>query len=181
EENARIAREDFFGVQNSRKAYKGMLAALLDPKLMNAKKQEETRQKEFAEKDDKLKGSLKAWDNVAAAMKVRAKEYKPSVLLQGARGFRGRLFGIAKVLLRAADEREKANKEWLPEYTDARLESLTEDLFSNEPIHPDYEVLNLADSLTLLAGELGHDHEIVKKALGGKSPEERAREGIKGS
>src|SRR5262249_17290094 len=34
QETRRIAREDFFGVQNSRKAYRGMLAALLDPRLM---------------------------------------------------------------------------------------------------------------------------------------------------
>jgi hypothetical protein len=158
-----------------------MLAALLDPKLMAAKKKEEARLRAFAAKDETLKGSAKAWDNVASAIKVRDKQYKPFILVEGARGFRGRLFGIAKVLVRAGDERAKENKERLPEYSEARLESLTEDLFSNEPIYPDYEILNLADSLTLLTAELGHDHEVVKKALDGKSPEERARELIKGT
>ena len=32
-ENARRARDDFFGIQNSRKAMTGMLAGLLDPAL----------------------------------------------------------------------------------------------------------------------------------------------------
>jgi hypothetical protein len=181
EENARIARDDLFGAQNSRKAYKGMLAALLDPKLMSAKKQEETRLKEFAEKNDKLKDAGKAWDKIADALKIRARELKPHTMIEGARGFRGKLFGIAKTLVRAGDERAKDNKERLPEYTDARLESLTEELFSREPIYPEYEILNLSDSLTLMAGVLGYDHAIVKTALAGKSPEERARELIKGS
>ncbi len=43
EENKRQAKELFFGVQNSRKARIGGLAALLDPKLFEAKKQEEER------------------------------------------------------------------------------------------------------------------------------------------
>ena len=42
EENARRARELFFGVQNSRKAYDGELAGLLDPDLMGPKVQAET-------------------------------------------------------------------------------------------------------------------------------------------
>src|SRR5947207_479901 len=95
DENRRIAREDLFGAQNSRKAYKGMLASLLDPKVMAAKKKEEARLRAFAAKDENLKGSAKAWDNVAAAIKVRDKQYKPFILVEGARGFRGRLFGIA--------------------------------------------------------------------------------------
>ena len=37
EENARRARDDFFGVQNSRKALDGRLAGLLDPELFSAK------------------------------------------------------------------------------------------------------------------------------------------------
>jgi hypothetical protein len=91
------------------------------------------------------------------------------------------VFGIARTLVRAAEEREKEPKDRLPEYTPTRLESLEEELFSKEPLYPEYEILNLADSLTLLSGELGQDHEIVKKALAGKSPEARARELIKGS
>jgi hypothetical protein len=181
EENARIARDDLFGVQNSRKAYKGMMAALLDPTMMNAKKKEEARLKAFAEKDDKLKDTLQAWDRIAEALKVRAKEHNRHTMIEGGRGFRGHLFGIARRLVRAGDERAKENKDRLPEYSEAQLESLTEELFSKEPIYPEYEILNLADSLTLMTAVLGHDNETVKKVLAGKSPEDRARELVKGS
>ena len=54
--------EEFFGVQNSRKAYKGMLASLLDPRIMAAKRKDEARLKEAAQKDDKLAGAVKEAD-----------------------------------------------------------------------------------------------------------------------
>ena len=41
EENARRAKEDLFGVQNSRKALTGELAGILDPSLMQKKKEQE--------------------------------------------------------------------------------------------------------------------------------------------
>jgi hypothetical protein len=181
EENRRIAKEDFFGVQNSRKAYKGMLAALLDPKLMEAKRKDEIRLRAAAEKDEKLAGARTAWDRIAAAMKVRDKLYKNYALVEQGRGIRSVYYSMAHQLVRAADERAKPNKDRLREYGDAQLESLTEQLFSKEPIYDEYEILKLADSLTLLASELGHDHPVVKTALGGKAPEDRARELVKGT
>ncbi len=181
EENRRQAKEDFFSVQNSRKAYKGMLAALLDPRLMAAKRKDEARLKAAAEKDEKLAGAVKAWDRVAEAMKVRGKLYKSYTLIEQGRGFRSALYEHAMHLVRAGDERAKPNKDRLREYSDARLESLTQELFSREPIYDEYEILKLGDSLTLLTGELGLDHPVVKKALAGKSPEARARQLIKGT
>src|SRR5205807_4425135 len=71
DENRRQAREDFFGVQNSRKAYKGMLAALLDPQFIEVKAQDEKRLRAAAAKDEKLQDAGKAWDRVTEAMKVR--------------------------------------------------------------------------------------------------------------
>lgn len=43
-------------------------------------------------------------------------------------------------------------------------------LFSEEPIHNDFEILKLADSLTFFAEELGIENPLVQMALGGKSP-----------
>ena len=127
EENRRIAREDLFGAQNSRKAYKGMLASLLDPKMIDAKKKEEARLKAFAGKDDKFKDSLKAWDNVAAALKVRDKRIQAAHPHRSARGrFRGHLFGIRADA--AAGRRgavtPRRTRSRLPEYGEARLEIL---------------------------------------------------------
>src|SRR5439155_15959610 len=54
EENAREARELFFGVQNSRKAREGMLAGLLDPELMGPKQQAEKSLREAVSSQPEL-------------------------------------------------------------------------------------------------------------------------------
>jgi hypothetical protein len=181
EENRRQAKELFFSVQNSRKARIGGLAALLDPKLMAAKKKEEARLKQEAEKNDKLAAARGAWKAIAAAQKVRAKHLKRYMLLENRSGFMTDYFGIARTLVRAAEERAKPNDQRLQEYGEARLESLTEQLFSNEPIYNEFETAKMTDSLTLLCGELGESSPLVKKVLAGKSPVERAYELVSGT
>ena len=49
-------------------------------------------------------------------------------------------------------------------------------LFSEEPIYENYEIVKLADGLTFLAEELGYDDPLVQKVLDGKSPRDRAAE-----
>lgn len=180
-ENARRAKEIFFSVQNSRKARDGGLAGLLDPQLMAQKKDDEKKLRDAVAKDPKLKEAAGAWDKIAAAQKVRAETLVPYTMLEAGVGFRGTLFHTARVLVRAAEERGKPNKDRLRDYADARLDSLENDLFSAQPIHEDMEELLLADSLTYLAEQMGPDSDLVKKVLEGKSPRDRAAELIKGT
>jgi len=75
----------------------------------------------------------------------------------------------------------KPSGDRLREFADARLASLKFQLFSDEPIYEDLEIVELADGLTLLATGLGPDDELVKKVLAGKSPRDRAYELISGT
>jgi hypothetical protein len=185
DENARQARELLFGVQNSRKARVGGLAALLDPQLMARKKEQENKLRAKANADESLKDARDAWDRIAAAQKVRAANIRKYTLLEGGRGgaagFHSELFDIARTLLRAADEKAKPNSKRLREFRDSNLESLEFQLFSEAPLYDNFEKVKLADGLTFLATELGADHPLVKKALNGKSPAERAYELISGT
>jgi hypothetical protein len=181
EDNKRQAKELFFTVQNSRKARKGGLAALLDPEVMALKKAEERRLKEAADKDEKLADARGAWERIAKAQKVRAAHIRRYTLLEGRAGFFSDLFGIARHLVRAAEERAKPNKDRLREYGEANLESLQLQLFSEEKIYPDFEIVKLTDSLTFLTSELGFSDPLVQKVLAGKSPHERARQLVKGT
>jgi len=181
EENRRQAKELFFSVQNSRKARIGGLAALLDPVLLAAKKKEEARLKAKADADEDLAGARESWKRIAAAQKVRSANIRRYTLLEGGAGFFTDYFGIARRLVRAAEERAKPNNDRLPEYSEARLESLTEQLFSNEPIYNEYEIVKLTDSLTFLANELGYTNSLVQKVLAGKAPVDRARDLITGT
>jgi hypothetical protein len=181
DENARQAKEFFFSVQNSRKARVGGLAGLLDPQLMGRKKAQDEKLRAAIAKDPKLKDALAAWDKIAAAEKVRAANARDYNMLEAGHGFTCELFGIARTLLRAGEEKPKPNGERLREYTDSNLESLEDELFSTAPIYDDYEIVKLTDALTFLAAQLGSENALVQKVLAGKSPHERARELIKGT
>jgi hypothetical protein len=180
-ENKGQAKKTFFSIQNSRKARVGGLAALLDPKLLAAKKAEDARLQKAAEADGRFEGARDAWKRVAEAQKVRAKHLHRYSLLESGTGLWSRLFTIARDLVRAGDERAKPNKDRLRDYSEANLKSLELQLFSREPIYDEYEILKLGDSLTFLAGELGYRDPLVKKILDDKSPQARARELIKGT
>jgi hypothetical protein len=181
EENARRAKEDLFGVQNSRKAYNGEMAGILDPSLIEKKRAAEQHLQEQVRADAKLKDVAGAWARIEQAQRVIGNNAKEYNLLEGANGFHSTLFGIARTLLRAAEEKPKPNRERLSEFGQARLESLEFQLFSEEPIYDDFEQLKLANSLTWLAMQFGASNDLVQKVLAGKSPRERATELVLGT
>jgi hypothetical protein len=180
-ENARRAEEDYFSVQNSRKARIGGLAGLLDPAIMAHKHSDEQRLHDAVAKDVGLKDAADAWDRIAAAEKTRRKVAVPFIMLEGGAGFNSDLFSTARTLLRVGEERPKPNGERLREFSDSNLKSLEQQLFSEKPIYEDLEIVTLTDSLTLLCEQLGVKNELVKKVLAGRSPRDRAAELVTGS
>ncbi len=176
EENARRAREVLFGVQNSRKAYDGRLAGLLDPDLMGPKARAEADFKSRLAGKPELADALAAYDKIADATKTLAAQAIRYSLLEGGQAFSCESYSIARALLRAGDERPKPNGERLREFSDANRESLELALFSEKPIYTDLEILTLADSLTFLATQLGDNDPLVQKVLAGKAPRDRAVE-----
>lgn len=181
EENWRRAQDDFLGVQNSRKALDGKLAGLLDPELFSAKVAAESDLKARLAGKPELADALAAYDKISEATRTLAVQAVRSGLLEGGQAFRSDSFGIARTLLRAGDELPKPNGERLREFADSGRESLELSLFSEKPIYADLEILLLADALTFTAGQLGSDDGLVKQALAGKSPRERAVELIQGT
>jgi hypothetical protein len=176
DENARRAREELFSVQNSRKAYDGELAGILDPEFLAGKRKTEENLKEWVKASGKFPEAVDAWDRIAKAQKVIAENVRRYNILEGGQGFNSDLFHIARTLLRAAEERPKPNSERLREFGEAGRESLEFELFSDKPIYDDLETLTLADSLTFMAMQLGAEDPLVQKVLAGKSPRERAAE-----
>jgi hypothetical protein len=176
EENARRARELLFGLQNSRKALDGRLAGLLDPDLMGPKAKAESQFKaRLASTPGAVAAdALAAYDKIARATDILNTQSDRSYLLEGAQAFQSTSFRLARILLRAGDERTKPNGERLHEFSDSGKISLELALFSEAPIYKDLEILTLADSLTSLAGQLGTEDPLVQQVLAGKSPRERA-------
>jgi hypothetical protein len=181
EENARRARDLLFGVQNSRKARNGMYAGLLDPVLMSQKQAAEDKLKTQVQQNPDTKDALQAWQQIADAQQVVAQNALEYNLLENANAFNCTLFGIARTILRGVEEKAKPSGERLREYRQSNLESLEFQLFSEEPLYDDFEILTLADSLTWLARQWGDLNPMAQKILAGKSPQERASELVLGT
>ena len=184
-ENARKAREDLFGVQNSRKAREGQLGGLLDPDFFGRLQDGEAKLRDaFANTDGgKHAAALGAYERIERAGSILRANSRIFDYFEGARGgaaaFNSQLFRIARTLLRAGAERPRPNGERLPEFRESSRPSLELQLFSEEPLYQDYETLTLTDSLTELAAQLGAGDPLVQGVLNGKSPRDRAAELVK--
>ena len=186
-ENARRAEDELFGIKNSRKAYLGMLAGLQDPAILGKKRDSEKELREVVSKDPKLSQPYgEGWDQVAATIKTLIKirdEYNLFGIgpQRRAQSFNSHLFDIAIKLVRLSEETAKPNAERLREYSEAGLDSLKLQLFSDAPIYEDLETVQLADSLGMMVEFMGEENETVQMVLAGKSPRDRAAELIHGT
>ncbi len=174
-ENNRRAGNLYFSIQNFRKLRDGELAALYDPAFVAAKAGAEAEfRARLAAQPERFGEAIGAYQRIAAAQAIIATQITRLRLLEERRGFEGDSFVLARDLLRAGDELPKPNGARLREYGQARLPSFELELFSAKPIYADLEVVRLADSLQLLAEQLGATDPLVVTVLAGKSPRDRA-------
>ena len=175
QEASRRARDELFGIQNSRKAYTGMLAGLQNPLTVQNKQAREDRLLAAVAKDPKVRGLAEAWPEIAAIQQEKAEMLGKSV------SFRSSLFGYALQLVLLAAEDQKPNEERLRGYTDAARDSLLQSLLSTAPVYADLEQVKLADELSRFIETQGADSPLVMRVLAGKSPRERAAELVNGT
>lgn len=178
-ENARRAKDMLFGVQNSRKARRGGLDGLRDPAIMAEKRTREQHWRERFAADPQWREALAAYDRIAQAQAAMASNAVAYALLEGGQGFTSTLFPIARTLFRWPHEKAKPNGQRLSEFRDSHLPSLELELFSAEPIYPDFERVQLADGLGSLVGQLGFTNALVQRILAGQSPSASAAEWVR--
>jgi hypothetical protein len=171
-EERRQATQDLHGVENGRKARSGVLAGLLDPRIMTAKREAERRLRD--EIDAASPGRECPFARIEDAQRTLDAVAERHRLLEGAAGFNSEFFRTARTILRAVEEGAKPSGERLREYRDSNRESLLHQLFSEEPLYDAFETVKLADSLTFLATMLGADDDLVRSVLDGLPPAERA-------
>jgi hypothetical protein len=164
-ENARRAKDEWFGVANSRKARLGGLAGLQDPEVMRNKIADEKSLRDaVAAKPETQAACGDPWRDVLQTLRRWDELYTTHELLERGFAFDSQHFQIARTLVRMADEDAKPNAERLREYRTSNRESLRHSLLADAPIYDDLETMKLADSLSLC------------KVLAGKSPRQRAAE-----
>lgn len=175
DEHRRQALEDLLYIQNGRKAFGGILAGLLDERMVARKAAEERQLRDFVNGDSQRKKNYGgAWESLTVALDKSKPYYSEYLLLENRRTKLCRLHDIAAKLVRSAEERRKPDGERFEEYRDASLPALELDLFSTAPIHDELEQLRFEDGLVRLGRILGGGHPAVRDALGGIGAQTRA-------
>jgi hypothetical protein len=180
-EQKRIAGSDIFGIENGLKARTGRQLTLTNKSFFDAKVKAQS-DLIAGIKDMKMKAdTMQAISAIDGALAKERELWTAYMNLEAGWAFASDTFGLARGLVRAADEAAVPNEKRLPEYGDAALPAVWARLTSEAPIYFDLEQLKFTFGLTKLREMLGADDPVVKKVLGKKSPSTLATELLKGS
>jgi len=174
-DRARGAAQALAWVENGVKIGRGRMALLNDRAFMAGKRAEEDALKARVAADPALAATAGvAWDRIADAQDAARDLYPAYRQLENGPGGSD-LFYDARLLVRAALERDKPDAERLPEYGDARLPRIERRLLDAPPRDLALERIYLEHWLLKTREALGVDDPRVKALLGGDSPENLAR------
>ena len=177
-EQARQAASLIFGLENSRKAYVGRLAALSEKSILAKKQAEEADFRQKVDSRPELRQKYgSAWTEIDSA-DAKFTQYSKLAFF---RRTDSDLAGFAGSIVTYVAEIKKPDGERLPGFHDAQLESLRFRLESPAPVYPALEIARMTGSLEQAQQELGADDEWLKIVLAGKSPQEAAERYIGGT
>ncbi len=171
-DQTRVAASALQGVENSFKALSGRRQALADASgfariaAREADLQARVRRNRAAQRE-----VGDAWGEVARAQSAYRGFFLAHQLLEARAGERSNLFAWARDIVRGAAERETADAERLPRYTEARLAAVVLGLRAERPIDRSFEQIHLEFWLTKVSGHLAADNSVTRRVLGDESPE----------
>jgi hypothetical protein len=174
--HASLAREDLLGIENSRKAYTGMHAGLLDPAVMSRKKADEAAFRARLASHPSGKAWARAFTDIENAQLVAESLVSDKLILD--RVSSSGLLARAATIVLLSQELPKPSGERLREFRDAALDSVYLSLYSPEPVHDPVEVERLTQALTALAEHYSPEWIPVARMLDGRSPADRAASAI---
>lgn len=181
-ENAFIAGDTLYGVENSYKRARGQMRALTDAAFMGVKRRSETELRALVAKSPKLTAELgDPWADVAAVQDDYAQLYPAYHFLELRAGGGSTLHGWARAIVRGARERAKPNGERLPEFTDSRLPSTARSVLEARPVYPTLDEVELSYWLSKTREFLTVDDPQVRRLLGRESPEALAERLLAGT
>ena len=181
EEAYRIVQRDLKRLENGIKVVRNELSALLDERLMAAREAEENALREAVASDPELASTIYAWHQIEDALEAYEGFYERYLMVEGRGGLQGSLFGLARDLVRAAEEREKPSDERYREFRETALPLLEQRVLSPAPIHLRLEEMQIVYGLEKMREMLGHDDPLVRKLLGNDSPKTVAARLVEGT
>jgi hypothetical protein len=181
-EAARTAADTLFGVENSFKATYGEQRALMDPAFMGQLEANEARLKDRVAADPALAAEIgDPWAEMEKVVAAQTELFLAHDFLEARAGSISELYGFARTLVRAANERPKPNGERLPAFSDQRLPQIERALREATPVYPGLEEIGLGFWLSKTREYLTADDPRVQKLLGTDSPEAIAERAIDGT
>lgn len=143
-----------------------------DPEVFNVKRKQEAELRDYVNAEPARKAKYgAAWNEIAKAQAIYRNIELPYQFMEGRSGLFTKYFNFARTVVRGAAERNKPNGERLREFSESRLPSLTQQLFSTAPLYPEYEKIKLAFSLAKMREWLGADDAFVRDVLDKQSPQ----------
>ena len=182
EENAFIAMDPLYGLENTYKRGRGRMAALIDPAFMARRAEAEADFRARVAANAALAAEVgDPWAELAAVQPVQRELYPAYAMLEGRAGGGSLLFSYARTLVRAAQERAKPSAERLPEYSDSRLNAVRNSLLASRPVYPALEQERLEWWLSKTREWLTVDNPDARALLGRESPEGLSARLVQGS
>jgi hypothetical protein len=181
-EQKRTATDPLFGQENSFKVFYGRQFALNDKAFMDAKRAAEAELRAKVAADPKLAADIgDPWGEIAKAQVAYADQYLRYRQMEATAGSLSDLFGYARDLVRAGQERAKPSGERLPEYADTRLPLVEKRLLDPQPVDAPLEQLYLEFWLSKTREVLTVDDPASQLLLGKESPEGLSAQLVSGS
>jgi hypothetical protein len=181
-ENAFVAGDTLYGIENSYKRARGQMGALTDQRFMATKRASEAELRRRVAGDAKLRAELgDPWADIAAVQDDYAQLYPAYHFLELRAGSGSSLYGWARAIVRGAQERAKPNGQRLPEFTDSRLPATQRAVLEPRPVYPGLERVQLETWLSKTREFLTIDDPQVRRLLGRESPEALAQRAVAGT
>ncbi|HWO87938.1 MAG TPA: S46 family peptidase, partial [Gemmatimonadales bacterium] len=174
-ERAARLRNTIFSLQNSQKAIGGYQSGLLDPQLMQRKREWESTFRSRVNADPTLRRQYgDAWDQIARIRsQMRSLDVRRRYHGFGAYG--SRLLNLAGQILRWPVEMARPDSLRLEPFRDANRASLERAIGSATPIDTMVEIRLLTAYFTAMQAELPSNDPVLRAALQGRTPEAAAR------
>ncbi|HYE46471.1 MAG TPA: S46 family peptidase [Caulobacter sp.] len=171
-EAKRTAEDALFGLENGFKVFYGRQMTLNDKAFMDAKRAQEAELRARVRADAALSAKLgDPWADIEKAQGAIAENYLAYRQLETEAGGGSRLYNWARILVRAAQEREKPAAERSADFSDAALARMERGLLAPNPVVAPIEQIRLEHWMLKTREYLTVDHPGVKAILGKESPE----------
>lgn len=173
-ELARQINETLFFTENSYKVFWGQLGALQDPAFYATLAANEKALRAKIDANAALKAKYATtFDQMAKVIEAERRLVIPFTYKTGG-AFRSEYFRLAQTLVRLPVEKAKPDAARLPEFSDAALATLPDELFDPSPIYPAEQEVNLAFAFDNIVREFGPDDPFVKTVLENRTPQDEA-------